>query len=1469
MKPSIPPDINSLDRLAAAQFYATTLGWAIHPLLPPDRGDHHERGKKPILKGWRNHMASEISPDFLTKYFANGSSHNIGCVVRAPFVHVDLDSKPDAGASVMAWLATQPDLVAVPRERTGGGAHLAFICRDIPEEVMKSKKAPTCQINDAVTAELYLDGLNLVLSPSVHKSGHTYSWEVTGDIPEVSWNNLCRWFGFSAPEAKKRGRPSKEKPWWARWNEDLRTLDLAGVMEDLGRLGTCLDPDHNKWSVRCPWESDHTGGVSDAPGSDTIIFNQPETMPGFKCLHSHCESHGIRDLVEWAEAQKPGIIAARCSNLRVWSPGNTNASGRPRIILPALGRAQGEFGKELGQYLAPALDLFRFSNNVVEITTVPAADKAGSIPGHMLSTIKAAELVTAIERTVETGVTREDDAGDHVFVPKSMSEQDARITLVSGFFSSCLPRIHRVLDVPVPHLSDDGKLVYPKPGYDERFGTWLNPHAPQLKTMGHSEALRWLLQDLFGLPEHGGFWWHDEQSRIHALARFITPFCRGLMGWMRTPLWIYDGNREGCGKDTCADLTHIAYTGRSIVCAPLSKECDDEMRKRITSALMAGSRFFHLANMKGHVRYASLEAATDNSGVWEDRRLGVSETMTLPNETEFSFSANNATWEPDIERRCRRIRLRFSPDDINGHRYRHIDIKGWVRRHRSELLSAVAALVNEWVRQGCPPGPSPFTSFPEWGQTVGGILHCAGLPDPCRPHEDSQSSGDQATKAMRDFFVLAFDHFGDREVLKKEFQAFIQQSEEVHELFDWLDFAARRGLTSFGKIVAKFDKRELGGITFRLKQTSKNFGIYRFFREGDGELPICLSTPKPATSTEGRRDIEGHFHTPYMGEKNDDEKNKNHDELKGLYKGDRKNSPNVPTSLKQVFCSIRTDLDRVALDLTCASRIALDIETYGERKGDGLDPWKGEIRLLTVCRHGGPIWTIDLRAVGYDLGPLRPILEETGIIAHNAKFDLLWLRVKCGLFAKRVHCTLTAARILSAGTKPGNDLDKCLERYLGIQPAADHSRSDWASMLLTDDQLAYAARDVAHLHDLLGTMESELEFSGLDTVWALESNLLPCVVSMEATGIHTDKSKLESIAAEADRLAQKAADDLRVALENPGINPASPSQILAALRAKGLKLESTAEEVLKAADDGLLVPLVLAYREASKRAQQAESLVGHIQKDGRIHGRFEPLGTATGRFSSKEPNLQNIGRGEMREAFTAPNGKRLIVADYSQIELRAAAAIAGETKMIDAYKSGADLHKLTAATVLGKPEDQVTKSDRQLAKAVNFGLLYGQSAPGLVKYAASSYGVTLDEDQATDIRQAFFRTYSRLRQWHGTSHNQAEAGVTEVRTRTGRRRLVPEKASEWERFTALVNTPVQGGTADGMKHALILIHERLPKSARLVSTVHDEVVVECREESANECREIITTAMVEAMAALFPEVPVEVEANICTTWAEK
>ena len=128
---------------------------AVHPLYASDKGDEKERGKKPLTKGWRNHTAAEVTDDYLQHHFGNGSNHNIGIVVRAPFVHIDLDSKPDAGESVRAWLAMQTQLAGVPRERTGGGAHLAFICHDLPESVTTAKKAITTQVNSNVTAELY------------------------------------------------------------------------------------------------------------------------------------------------------------------------------------------------------------------------------------------------------------------------------------------------------------------------------------------------------------------------------------------------------------------------------------------------------------------------------------------------------------------------------------------------------------------------------------------------------------------------------------------------------------------------------------------------------------------------------------------------------------------------------------------------------------------------------------------------------------------------------------------------------------------------------------------------------------------------------------------------------------------------------------------------------------------------------------------------------------------------------------------------------------------------------------------------------------------------------------------------------------------------------------------------------------------------------------------------------------------
>lgn len=275
--------------------------------------------------------------------------------------------------------------------------------------------------------------------------------------------------------------------------------------------------------------------------------------------------------------------------------------------------------------------------------------------------------------------------------------------------------------------------------------------------------------------------------------------------------------------------------------------------------------------------------------------------------------------------------------------------------------------------------------------------------------------------------------------------------------------------------------------------------------------------------------------------------------------------------------------------------------------------------------------------------------------------------------------------------------------------------------------------------------------------------------------------------------------------------------------------------------------------------------------DGRIHAQFKPLGTVAGRFSSADPNLQNVGRGALRSCFRPSDESLvLVVADYSQIELRVAAAIAKDNVMLDAFRSGEDLHRKTAAAVLNKDVEAITKADRQLAKAVNFGLLYGQGAEGLVRYAKTSYGVTLESEQATSIRSAFFKHYTGLSRWHKQAWNKVKS-TTEVRTLLGRRRLIRKEASDWEIFTTLVNTPVQGTSADALKIAMVELAPKLaPYNGWMVATVHDELVIECARSSADDVRNLCVEVMVAAANQILKNaVPIEVEAKVCECWGNK
>jgi DNA polymerase-1 len=295
------------------------------------------------------------------------------------------------------------------------------------------------------------------------------------------------------------------------------------------------------------------------------------------------------------------------------------------------------------------------------------------------------------------------------------------------------------------------------------------------------------------------------------------------------------------------------------------------------------------------------------------------------------------------------------------------------------------------------------------------------------------------------------------------------------------------------------------------------------------------------------------------------------------------------------------------------------------------------------------------------------------------------------------------------------------------------------------------------------------------------------------------------------------------------------------------------------------------YRKVSKLASTygVAWLENSYHTDGRIYASWRQLRAATGRMACDHPNLQNIPRsGPLRSYIRAPEGRVFVIADYSQIELRIAAKISGDKEMLSAYAEGRDLHTLTAKNLTGRKD--VSKDDRKLAKAVNFGLLYGMGAQGLRSYALRSYGVKMSMKEATVYRKRFFETYPGLRRWHERERRAWQHGETETRTLTGRRRKNVEK------LTDRLNAPIQGTGADGLKLALTLLWERRDECPGAVPILvcHDEVVVESDAERAADAKVWLEKARVEGMAVVINgtdavHVPVEVEGRIARSWGDR
>jgi len=546
-------------------------------------------------------------------------------------------------------------------------------------------------------------------------------------------------------------------------------------------------------------------------------------------------------------------------------------------------------------------------------------------------------------------------------------------------------------------------------------------------------------------------------------------------------------------------------------------------------------------------------------------------------------------------------------------------------------------------------------------------------------------------------------------------------------------------------------------------------------------------------------------------------------------------------------------------------RLGLDIETaplpeYAADKKAGLDPYRSSIRLVQIYAGGGTVFVFDAWRVGIER--FRDVLAACPVIAHNAVFELKHL-MRAGLEPSRVECTMLMANALGERLPSLADL---VARRLDWDMPKDLQVSDWAASELSPDQIDYAALDAVAAFRLFDIQNQEIEERGLLRIYALMRDAQHAVARLELNGIHFDSAAHDGLMTRWKGELYDAELRCRDVL-GPGINPASGKQIAGWIeahldaatldrwpRTDGGQLRTDADTLGRFGNLEIVRPL-LEYKIAGKNiSTYGPSYAAHTNPvTGRIHASFRIAGAVTGRFSCNGPNLQNPPRDPaFRALFSAPPGRCMVVADYGQIELRVAALLSGDRAMLEAYAAGEDLHRKTAAAVAGVDIGDVTPEQRQGAKAVNFGLLYGQGAKGLAAYAQSAYGVTMAVPEATQARNAFFAAYPGLAAWQRKTAAAAER-TQRVMTPGGRVRdftLENRKSI----YTESLNTPNSGGAVEILLAALGVLDTALVGyDAKLVNCVHDEIVLETAEAEVEAVQAAVEESMVAGMLIIFPD----------------
>ena len=581
------------------------------------------------------------------------------------------------------------------------------------------------------------------------------------------------------------------------------------------------------------------------------------------------------------------------------------------------------------------------------------------------------------------------------------------------------------------------------------------------------------------------------------------------------------------------------------------------------------------------------------------------------------------------------------------------------------------------------------------------------------------------------------------------------------------------------------------------------------------------------------------------------------------------------------------ELRKTIETLTSQPVVGLDTETTE------LDPYTSRLRLIQLATPDR-VYLIDFdRFSDVDtrkseaLEPLRRLLAAPRPIkiAHNAKFDAKFIKHNLGIDLGGLFDTLLASQLVGAGDiEERHGLETVASRYLNELVDKSERLSNW-NFELSAAQLEYAARDAAILLPLREKLIERLKSESLVRCAQLEFECVMPVVDLELAGFFMHKDRWLDQLGIVEKRREELAEQLQSVLaeeSNQGslfggpqredINLDSQQQLTKALNRLGIPVpESTRNWKLQPlAAQYPVIATLLEYRTVQKALTSYGTnmieMINPVTK--RLHADFRQIGAPTGRFACTNPNIQQVPHAvEYRRCFSGhPEGRKLVIADYSQIELRILAEFSGDRGFSNAFHSGADLHKVTASQVFNTTLDQVTKEQRDFAKRLNFGVVYGIGAQRFALMTG------LSTSEAENVLRRYFGTYRELDSY---LREAASRAVSERQARTASGRLVRFRYDENDRQQVSMtqrngkNTPIQGTSADILKRALRLLKDDLSNTnAQIVNIIHDEIVVEADADEAEAIAARVERIMCEAGQEYLKTVPVKVETEIADEWVK-